>query len=423
MNGAENIKNKGKYTKPCVLPNIIETKYIIKPFLKKGCYVGAICGTTTVGKTFLVLDLALSIATGLDKWHGYKIKERKKVIYLTKDAELGGIYQRINAWLQKYDLDKKVLEDWFYVGGEEELNKFSIKSDAIRTDFIEDIKETRGDNIGLIILDTFSNFYEGRSENENVDVSDFLRKCNEIANKLNCIVLIVHHTAKGSDIYRGASAFKSDTSLFIEIRQKEGTDIREVETTKVKDGKTGLLLKYRLKEIVLGKDEDGDDITSCVVEQLSKDEEKDYETNQRKNEEINNLKADIKAGNIPVHIKENQGHKVYYIFKKDWSEFLKKTEGLGGKDANKETNCNEKRRAYRLCINNNIFPIYKGSVAKLYVLGRSNNPNMWEWELPDGEKIETDKSLHTAYSSKEIVDISPKLKEIGIDFFEEVPKL
>jgi hypothetical protein len=42
--------------------------------------------------------------------------------------------------------------------------------------------------------------------------------------------------------------------------------VREVTTEKLKDGVIGPLFSYILKQVQLGIDEDGDEITSCIVE-------------------------------------------------------------------------------------------------------------------------------------------------------------
>ena len=43
-------------------------------------------------------------------------------------------------------------------------------------------------------------------------------------------------------------------------------NVREVVTEKVKDGVIGPLFSYQLKPVPLGIDEDGDEITSCIVQ-------------------------------------------------------------------------------------------------------------------------------------------------------------
>jgi len=47
-------------------------------------------------------------------------------------------------------------------------------------------------------------------------------------------------------------------------------EVRSVETEKVKDGEKAAILAYRLKVVDLGPDEDGDPITTCVVDVVGK---------------------------------------------------------------------------------------------------------------------------------------------------------
>ena len=81
-------------------------------------------------------------------------------------------------------------------------------------------------------------------------------------------MLVVHHPGKDDARgIRGSSALFAACDAVIKITANG--NIREVTTEKVKEGVIETLFSYRLKQVSLGEDEDGDEVTSCVVEVMS----------------------------------------------------------------------------------------------------------------------------------------------------------
>lgn len=79
-------------------------------------------------------------------------------------------------------------------------------------------------------------------------------------------MLIVHHPGKDDARgMRGSTALFAACDTVIKIAPGDG-GIRHVSIEKAKDGEAGPLLAYRLRQVQRGTDEEGDPITSCVVE-------------------------------------------------------------------------------------------------------------------------------------------------------------
>jgi hypothetical protein len=78
--------------------------------------------------------------------------------------------------------------------------------------------------------------------------------------------MIVHHT--GKDAARGARGHSSlRAAVDTELRVTVGEDgWRTVETTKQRDMPADFERRFRLRVVELGRDQDGDAVTSCVVE-------------------------------------------------------------------------------------------------------------------------------------------------------------
>jgi hypothetical protein len=100
------------------------------------------------------------------------------------------------------------------------------------------ITAIRRHNPALVVIDTLARSSVGAEENSARDMGEVNDAVDEIAKKLNCLVLLVHHSGKGGG-ERGSSAIRGATDGICEvIRHESGT--RELvlggPTAKIKDG-------------------------------------------------------------------------------------------------------------------------------------------------------------------------------------------
>ncbi|MNQ99725.1 hypothetical protein D3C85_1154750 [compost metagenome] len=134
---------------------------------------------------------------------------------------------------------------------------------ALITDLIKEIK-ARG-QYDLIVMDTFAQVMAGANENSGEDVGKALAECRRIHRHTGAMVLLVHHSGKdASKGSRGWSGLKGACDVELEVSRSD--DDRAVSASKLKDGRDGIQIGFKLHTVVLGEDEDGDDITSCIVE-------------------------------------------------------------------------------------------------------------------------------------------------------------
>jgi hypothetical protein len=121
--------------------------------------------------------------------------------------------------------------------------------------------------VRLIVIDTLSRAIAGDDENSAQDVAAYVGRVSNIARATGAAVLTIHHP--GKDDARG---MRGSTALFaaadVVVKISSTGEMREVVTEKVKDGVIGPLTAYRLRSVALGVDEDGDEITSCIVEHV-----------------------------------------------------------------------------------------------------------------------------------------------------------
>lgn len=216
-------------------------------FPKQG--IGAIFGPSGSGKSFLTLDLALRLAAGED-WFGRKTRSCP-VTYVMLEGE-AGLRNRIEAWEQANG--KMTPSNFAGVP-----QGFSL---ADRQD-IEDLAVAVPKG-GVVMIDTFNRAAPGKDENSSKDMGEVLEGMKRLQKLTEGLVLIVHHTGKDAGKgMRGHSSLHAALDGAIEVR-RDGTH-RSWKAAKVKDGSDDFEVPFVLDEVCLGRDADGELITSCVA--------------------------------------------------------------------------------------------------------------------------------------------------------------
>lgn len=135
--------------------------------------------------------------------------------------------------------------------------------------FVERVRKREkelGIRIAVIVIDTLAWAMPGGSENDPKDLGLALSGARSLRDALNATVLLIHHLGKDATKgARGHSSLKAalDTELTIEKRG----DVRVISASKQRDYESGQeIASFKLRQIVLGKDQDGEDVTTCVVD-------------------------------------------------------------------------------------------------------------------------------------------------------------
>lgn len=220
--------------------------------------VGFIYGASQAFKSFVTLDYALHRAWGM-KWLGRKTKQAAPV-YLAAEGGTG-LIRRVEAWHQARGLD------W---------RKCPMRVVSVPLTLRTQAKHLRaaitaaGVEPGDVVIDTMSQTFTG-DENSNDQVADFLRVLGvELRDALGCTVLIVHHTGhSASERPRGASAIIANVDFAFGVMRDGKELLATVEFAKVKDGERPEPQTFELSVQQLGKDEDGDPITSLAARHIN----------------------------------------------------------------------------------------------------------------------------------------------------------
>src|SRR5690606_23490334 len=120
----------------------------------------------------------------------------------------------------------------------------------------------------LIVIDTLSRVMAGGDENGPVDMTAFIKNVDRIRHATGAHIMIVHHT--GKDVARGArghSSLRAATDTEIEVATDE-TEVRLAKVTKQRDLAGGEEFAFKLDAVALGVDQDGDAVTTCIVQPI-----------------------------------------------------------------------------------------------------------------------------------------------------------
>ena len=218
--------------------------------------LAAIYGPPGAGKTFLALDLAISISEGCKTWFEHRVK-RRDVCYLALEGG-AGIGKRIEAW----ELENNKGADSIKTV----LNPFDIKNAEDVTQLLGCIGPALASG-SVIFIDTLNQASPGSDENSSVDMGLAIAAAKRIAVEVNGLVVFIHHSGKSSDKgLRGHSSLNAAMDLTIEVTKMDR--LFKWKTTKVKDGDDGLVKHFDLaihnvSQTNLTKQE-----TSCAVRTL-----------------------------------------------------------------------------------------------------------------------------------------------------------
>jgi hypothetical protein len=228
-------------------------RYWIKGMLPEAP-LAVIYGESGSGKTFAVLDMVLAIARGIE-WRGRRTR-KGRVAYIAAEGS-GGLRKRLKAYADFNGID---VADIHLVLLADAPN-FLLAADVVEV--IRGIQAAGGADV--VVIDTLAQVTPGGNENGGEDMGKALAHCRQITRILGASVVLVHHA--GKDASRGArgwSGLKAAADAELEV-VRNGDD-RALRLSKAKDDLDGASWGFRLNVVSIGEDEDGDPITSCVVE-------------------------------------------------------------------------------------------------------------------------------------------------------------
>jgi hypothetical protein len=209
--------------------------------------LGFIFGPPGSLKTFMALDVVLSIAAKLAEWWGRKINQHGAVIYLCREGTRS-LKFRIKAW--ELHRQAPVSGIPFYLI-EKTINFMNGGDVGILLATIETIVAKAGAPVAAVVVDTVSRVLPGARENLQEDMSLFVGACEAVQQRFGCVVIGVHHTNYAGGI-RGSTVIPGAGDFLIKTQREPGAMSGSIVLQKVKDGEDGKELPFQVIKVPLG---------------------------------------------------------------------------------------------------------------------------------------------------------------------------
>jgi hypothetical protein len=223
--------------------------------------LGLIFGDPGCGKSFLAVDLGMSVASGTP-FHGRAVKQGS-VFFIAGEGH-NGLARRFAAWSKARNVPLSGVPLFKSERAAQFLNGRSANAVG---DAVALLAEQHGQPV-LIIVDTLARNFGAGDENNTKDMSEFVTSVDDLKARFpGCTVLILHHSGHAEkQRARGAMALKG--ALDAEYRvEKTGMQLRLV-NTKMKDAETPQDIHFQFRQVDLV------DANSAVLEVMDAAERK-----------------------------------------------------------------------------------------------------------------------------------------------------
>lgn len=217
--------------------------------------VGFLYSEPGVGKSFLALDMALTVAHGLDQWHGDPVKHSAEaaVVYIASEGSFD-MGNRLKAW-HKAKQNSGYAQRFYLI---EQTINFMNADDVAR--LLRTLASVSPAKPVLVVVDTVSRALPGADENLQKDMTLFVRACDAVRDAYSCAVLGIHHAGKSGDM-RGSTVLLGAGDFVFRLARKKGATIGTLTCEKQKAAPDGWDEPYRFDVVRLEGDE-----SSLVVE-------------------------------------------------------------------------------------------------------------------------------------------------------------
>lgn len=231
-----------------------------------------IYGEPNCGKTFFALELGLSVARGAP-FFGREVMQGG-VIYCALEGGYGA-KNRIAAYVQHHGISKEDSARIPFGIVTSTLNLMDPEGDVrSMIHAILDAADRIDEPVRMVIVDTLSRAMPGGNENSPEDMTALVSNVDFIRQETQAHVMLIHHcgkdTAKGM---RGHSSLRGAIDTEIEVsKQANGTGSMSIATvSKQRDLEVAGEFTFKLYPVELGKNDRGDPVTSCIVEEYTPD--------------------------------------------------------------------------------------------------------------------------------------------------------
>jgi hypothetical protein len=174
---------------------VLEPETIVEALVKR-CEKTVFGGPSKAGKSWMMMNLAISIASGRE-WMGYHT-EKGKVLYVNFELHKSSFKNRANWICDSRGIDRELLWD--------NLVALNLKDKNLTADEVVNmvIKRLDGKNFSTVFLDPTYKMLGQLKENDSSDMAQLLAKFTRLAGELQVAVVFATHFPKGNMSKRDA---------------------------------------------------------------------------------------------------------------------------------------------------------------------------------------------------------------------------
>ncbi len=208
-----NQPQQGEITAADLLRRKVESiPCLIEPIFQR-VGLAAVAGSSDVGKSAFLRQLAFEVGTGQSHFLGWPIraKHRSAIYVSTEDDENATAYllYSLNKQEQRNPADCNGL-------------RFVFETHDLLNELDRRLAQAPAD---LVVIDAFGDLYTGDANKTN-QIRQFLHDYSQLAQKHECLVLWLHHTGKRTDEEApskhnviGGQGFEGKMRLLVELRR------------------------------------------------------------------------------------------------------------------------------------------------------------------------------------------------------------
>jgi hypothetical protein len=219
-----------------------------------------VAGPSRSGKSFLAIHISMCCAFNLPVF-GIRV-QHGGVVYQAGEGALG-VKKRLKAWRQHHGVQFSANDPFVLLQRSIDIYR---DTDKVR-ELIDEINAhaaTFDVPLRLVVIDTLAKATAGADEISGRDMGLVLDNVDQIQQKTGAHVMLVHHMNAGGQKVRGHSSIYANVDQVLLVSRDEHTKIRTVVLDKQKDDEEGSRFQFDLPQCVIGIDENGKQITSCV---------------------------------------------------------------------------------------------------------------------------------------------------------------
>lgn len=193
-----------------------DPEWLIESMLPEGA-LAQLYGESGLGKSFITLDLALSVAAGRPWLERFTVQQGP-VVYVAAEGHVG-MKKRIAAWLEYHSAQEEELGDFRLIG--EPLPLGERKDVQALIELSRETFDQR--DHALIVLDTQARCTEGLDENAAKEMGLAVAAADTLKRETGATVLLVHHSGYAGDHARGSTTVKAALDSQAKLDGKRGS--------------------------------------------------------------------------------------------------------------------------------------------------------------------------------------------------------